>query len=133
MSPFLGTTEEREALATYFFHELKRGSKESDAPLVLPPIQVQIPEFRQDNEYLILAWPEYSLNLICEYENSLYLSDSKNRIRSIVIKKGEKPEILTEGLDVYCQLMERKNPSGGPKYRMNLVKRDGTSFLNHPG
>jgi hypothetical protein len=101
MPPFMGTLAERKALALYVVKGLHGRSQTRAAPPALPQLPLTIPDFNEaQSAYVLLAWS--NLGMHCMSDNSRYFvaSPPGNTLYAQLIKRGETPEIVTEGVAV---------------------------------
>lgn len=97
MPPFAGTAEERGALAAFIVEEI--GGRRDPAPVELPAKTVEIPAFDPENApYLLLAWSPSGMNSVAEVKGVLSLLPPGSTLRAQLIKRGETPEIINQGV-----------------------------------
>lgn len=115
MPKFIGNEKEREALAAFIAKELLR--KESLS--VLEPVKVvksmdELPfyfDIKKD-EYIILAYSVLGMKCITDVDKWISFLHPGSTIEAIVIKRGEKPKIVSQGIQLTYQIKEGfENPS----------------------
>jgi len=112
MPVFMGNEKERKALAAYIVKEV--GSQESGVrsqpPSALP---VEIPTFDEENDdYILLAWSGRGIYIFSDNDKYFNLSFPGNDIYAQLIRRGETPEIITDGVKItYRTESGFKNPS----------------------
>ncbi|MGC9343495.1 MAG: hypothetical protein ACP5E3_12395, partial [Bacteroidales bacterium] len=112
MPPFLGTEKEKAALAAYLYRELH-----GKTPLENPSVSVRgeipdLPEFDVRNqEYLILSWNDLGMHCISDNDKYFSFLPPANTLWAQVIKRGPKPEIVTEHIRLSYEVEEgHKHP-----------------------
>jgi hypothetical protein len=102
MPPFVGTQQEMEALAHFIATEL--GGKEKITKLSQfepAPVENEIPEFDLENDdYVLLAWNDLGMHCISDSDPWFILLPPANTLEAQVIKRGEKPEVVNEGIEL---------------------------------
>jgi mono/diheme cytochrome c family protein len=97
MPPFAGTPEERAALALYVAQGLN--GRSDPAPVALVEKKVEIPAFDPAaSPFVLLAWNPQSMRSVAEVKGVLSLLPPGNSLRAQLIKRGETPEIVNQGV-----------------------------------
>ena len=99
MPPFVGTQEERFALAAYLVKGLHRDQKR---PEVVVPEQVEpvIPHFdRDEDEYVLLAWPAKGMNTYVKTD-LWTLGQAGNTLRARLLRREGLPEDASKDASV---------------------------------
>jgi cytochrome bd-type quinol oxidase subunit 1 len=98
MPPFVGTPEERMALAAYIVDGL-HGGREGNLPFKDKELHVEIPPFDKENaEYVLLAWNNLGMHCISDSYSEWILLPPANDIFAQLVRRGESPEVVTEGV-----------------------------------
>jgi len=107
MPPFLGTGEERQALATYIVQGLhgKAETKEPAASVTAEPVEIPAFDEKQD-EYILLAWSEKGMHCISDSDAYFSFSFPGNALYAQLIRRGESPEKITEGVTLTYRIQE---------------------------
>jgi mono/diheme cytochrome c family protein len=101
MAPFMGTTNERMALASYIVHDLHKKAEVEETVTKLPQLPTSIPSFDQEkDEYVLLAWNDLGMHCITDSYRYLAILPPGNNLYVQLIKRGELPEIVVEGVDI---------------------------------
>lgn len=109
MPPVLGTREEKEALAEYIVGDIM-GDEVVKTPKKfqhLKELDFDIPPFdRENDEYVLFVWND--LGMACTFDSDPYwvILPPKNTFEATLIKRGETPEILTEGVEITYKVEE---------------------------
>ena len=118
MPPFMGTREERWALATFIVEGLN--AQEIVADTVFPPENkiAQIPPFDADtSEYVLLAWNNLGMHCISDSDPFWVLLPPANDLFAQVIKRGDMPEVVTENIEITYKVDPGfENPSAHVKF-----------------
>ncbi len=104
MPPFPGNREERQALATYIVQEINHKKEEASSfsPAELP---TPIPPFdARKDQYLLLGWNDLGMHCITDGEETLMILPPANTLQAQLIKRGEQPEIVTQGVEITYQV-----------------------------
>ncbi|MGE4559359.1 MAG: cytochrome ubiquinol oxidase subunit I [Desulfobulbus sp.] len=110
MPPFAGNDRERGALAAFIAEGLN--GRTDPALVALKPKEVEIPAFDPENgPYVLLAWSPVGMNNMAEVEGVLSLLPPGSELRAQLIKRGETPEIINQGV----VLTYRPDRHGGGK------------------
>jgi mono/diheme cytochrome c family protein len=100
MPPFLGTPEERQALAVYIVNGLQGKAED----LVVPSGKrwtTEIPPFDPAKaEYVLLAWNNLGMHCISDSDPYWVLLPPANDLYAQLVKRGPVPEIVTQGVEI---------------------------------
>ena len=97
MPPFAGSAEERATLATFIAEGLN--GRRDPVPAQLPSKEVALPAFDADNDpYLLLAWSPLGMQQVAEVTGVLSLLPPGSELRAQLIKRGDTPEIVNQGV-----------------------------------
>ncbi|WP_461208421.1 cytochrome C [Desulfocurvus sp. DL9XJH121] len=120
MPPFMGTGEERMALSEYIVVGLHGGDKPaySAGPGSTTPTPVEVPPFDKDkDEYVLLAWNNLGMHCISDSDPWWVLLPPANDIYAQLVRRGEVPERVTEGVTLrYKVEKEFENPAGHVRF-----------------
>lgn len=100
MPPFIGTEIEKKALAAFIVDVLHGGKAKNknfkgvDLPLEIPPFD------KQTDEYVLLAWNNLGMHCISDSYSNWVLLPPANDIYAQLIRRGDKPEVITEGVEI---------------------------------
>lgn len=102
MPMFLGTREERLALASYIVEVLHDGDKPTyPGDFEMPGGEVDIPPFDKDeDEYVLLAWNNLGMHCYSDSEPYWVLLPPANDLYCQLVRRGDFPEIVTEGVKI---------------------------------
>jgi len=102
MPPFLGTRQEREALAQFLVVGLHGADKPAyEAAFAAPGGEVAIPAFDKDaDEYVLLAWNTLGMHCLSDSEPYWVLLPPANDLRCQLVRRGGSPELVTEDVVV---------------------------------
>ncbi len=101
MPPFAGTVAERKALAAYLAQEIH-----GRTPIVKEKYQAteelpEIPDFNTKTaDYVLLAWNDLGMHCISDNEKYWSFLPPANALYAQLVKRGEKPEVVTEGIKI---------------------------------
>lgn len=113
MPPFAGTAKERAALAYFIAYGLN--GRSDPAPVPLREKTVELPPFDpQQDPFVLLAWSPLGMRSIAQVAGVLSLLPPGNSLRAQLIKRGETPEIVNQGVTLRFQMDE---DFGGPGQR----------------
>lgn len=101
MPKFMGTREERMALARYIVEGL-HGKKEKLPILAAKKdLPIEIPDFDEDKEkYVLLAWNNFGMHFISDSDPYWILQPPANDLYAQLIRRGETPEIVSEDVEL---------------------------------
>ncbi|AAS97578.1 multiheme c-type cytochrome [Nitratidesulfovibrio vulgaris] len=99
MPRFDGTPEDRDAIAAWVMVTL-HGKPYADPPSAkLPQLPFAIPAFdMQKDEYVLLTWNTLGMKCITDCDAAYSYLPPGNALGAVLIKRGEKPEMVTEGV-----------------------------------
>ncbi|WP_245628798.1 cytochrome c [Salidesulfovibrio brasiliensis] len=98
MPKYIGTKEERLALATYIVDGLHGGKPENEV-FVGKDLPFEVPPFdREKDEYVLLAWNNLGMHCISDSYSEWVLLPPANDIWAQLIKRGDKPQVVTENV-----------------------------------
>lgn len=106
MPPFVGTPDERMALAEYIVNEL-HGGKPGNRVFEDVDLPVDIPPFNADtDEYVLLAWNNLGMHCISDSYSEWVLLPPANDIYAQLIRRGDKPQVVTQGVTLHYHVQE---------------------------
>lgn len=100
MPPFIGTREEKEALAYYLTTTVNGKPIEEESPAQIHPLRDEtIPAFdMQKSDYVLLAWNDLGMHCISDGDAWFSFLPPANTIQAQLIKRGNPPQIITSGV-----------------------------------
>ena len=101
MPPFMGSRQERLSLASFLVKELNAANLDGGNNLTVDQkeLPVEIPEFnKEEDEYVLLAWNNLGMHCISDSDPYWILLPPANDIFAQLVKRGDIPEIVTEGV-----------------------------------
>ncbi|MFV0421971.1 cytochrome ubiquinol oxidase subunit I [Oleidesulfovibrio sp.] len=111
MPPFLGTAEERMALATYIVKDLNGKVDETAAPAIRK-LETTIPSFDRDTApYVLLAWSTKGMHSVVE-DGALALAPAGSDLRAQLVRRDSTPEIITGGVTITFRPENGHGPEG---------------------
>jgi hypothetical protein len=121
MPEFLGTEDERRALARYIVERINKGGPEKPPAVTEPSVKAaQLPAFDiQQDEYVLLAWSRRGMAVISDCDRFWTLDSPANEMTAQLVKRGETPEIVTT--DIAMRYLPVSGRTGKTK-RGNPVK-----------
>lgn len=112
MPPFMGIDDERIALAKFIYEELH--GKKSDNILKEPDKDYETPEpeFDSENdEYVLFVNNDLGMHCLTDVDSRFGILPPANSLVAQLIKRGETPEVITEGVKIKYEIEEGfKNP-----------------------
>ena len=102
MPEFMGTGDERRALAHYIVERINMRGPEKPPAVTLPSVKaVPIPTFdMQQAEYVLLAWSNRGMALVSDCDTLWTLDSPSNQIVAQLVKRNETPEIVTADIEI---------------------------------
>lgn len=117
MPPFMGTPQERLALATYIVEGLNLERQVPDKKVVPGNKMVDIPPYDESDEYVILSWNTLGMHCISDSDPYWVLLPPANDLFAQVIRRGETPEVITDGIEIkYTVEPGFENPAAHVKF-----------------
>ncbi|MCX7988344.1 MAG: c-type cytochrome, partial [Thermodesulfovibrio sp.] len=112
MPKFIGSEKEMEALASFII-SLQNKKEEKLADFYPKEEIVEIPQFNsQKDEYVLLAWSTLGEKCITDADKWFSFLYPGSSFQAILIKRGKKPEIITEGIEIQYEVQKGyENPS----------------------
>lgn len=107
MPPFAGNEDEKKALAAYLFQEL-HGKQATEVKEYDPGHwNTGIPDFDSEkDEYVLLVWNDLGMHCISDNEKYFSFLPPANTFNAQLFKRGDKPGILTDNIQVTYQVEE---------------------------
>lgn len=113
MPPFAGTLQDKKDVAEFISREL-HGREPKYVPDTfdrLPePQGVALPESVErpegSDDYVLLAWNDLGMHCATDADDWFMLLPPGNSLEAQLIKKGEKPELITSGVELTYQVQE---------------------------
>ncbi|MCB1182172.1 cytochrome C [bacterium] len=100
MPPFVGTAQERHAVARYITEGL-HGMRETAPVFEDKPLATDIPPFDVDQDaYVLLAWNNLGMHCLSDSDPYFVILPPANEIQAQLIRRGETPEVVTEGVKI---------------------------------
>ena len=125
MPPFAGNRAEREALAAYLSEDLLGGQPMPEAPVALAELPLDIPPFDAGkDEYVLLAWPGLGMHTAVESPGVFSLRPAQAELSAQLIRRGDPPVKLTDGVELTCAVEGAKEGGGQPVAMKLLEGRD---------
>ncbi|MYL82872.1 cytochrome C [Desulfovibrio aerotolerans] len=126
MPPFLGSPDERAALAAYVAQGINGRYAPKAKPVEVNPVEVAIPPFDLENaSHLLLAVGELGVVAMAGCDGSFSLAAPGNGLKAVLVKRDVLPEVVTQGATVrYAAPDGAKNPAAHLpfwKYAKTLV------------
>jgi hypothetical protein len=106
MPPFMGTAQERQALAVYIAQGL-HGKEAHTSETSLSQNPSPLPTFDAAKDaYVLVAWSPMGMHMLtdCDAQWSLALPGAS--IYAQLIRRGETPEIITDGVEIHYRTAE---------------------------
>jgi cytochrome bd-type quinol oxidase subunit 1 len=127
MPPFAGTLEERKALAVFIAEELN--GRRDPAPVELQQKEVEIAPFDPEKDpYVLLAWSPTGMQHVAEVEGVLSLLPPESELRAQLIKRGETPEIINQGVNLTWRF-DREQEGKGAAVLSGLMMAEDDQFV----
>ncbi len=103
MPPFMGSVQEREALAHYIVEGL-HGRKTAAETSIPEPKKIDIPSFDPEGDaYVLLAWSSSGMHHLTDSDALWSLAPPGATISAQLIRRGETPEIITENVELHYE------------------------------
>jgi len=100
MPRFMGTRPERLALSRFIVEKLHTKTK-TPSEMAVKTLPVKIPPFNEKtDEYILLAWSKFGMHFISDSDSWWMLLPPGNDISAQLIRRGETPEMITEGVEL---------------------------------
>ena len=107
MPPFAGSLPERQALAAYIVQGLHKKADQPPAPYNPPQLTTPAPPFdAQKDQYVLLAYNDLGMHCLSDGEPWLVLLPPGNNLRAQLIKRGESPQLVSQGVELTYSLEE---------------------------
>lgn len=102
MPPFMGTSTERNALATYLVKHLNGvDSASGNKSIAAPEIPVEIYPFDKNTDtYVLLAWNTLGMKGITDSSDQLMMLPPGNTIYAQLIKRGDPPQMMMQDVEM---------------------------------
>jgi len=114
MPPFVGTQEEKEALAAYIYTRLLgKEMPEEEPQKAIQPEEIGIPPFDpgKDN-YVLLVWNDLGMHCISDCDRMFSFLPPANTLEAQLIRRGPQPELVSGGVELTYKVQPGyENPS----------------------
>ncbi|RLB72149.1 MAG: cytochrome C, partial [Deltaproteobacteria bacterium] len=109
MPHFMGTREERWALANYIVSDLNKISvktlgnsvaEQKELPVTIPPFD------KEKDEYILLSWNSQGIHAVSDSSPYWIIQPPANNIFAQLVKRGDSPEIITAEVEISYQAEE---------------------------
>ncbi len=129
MPPFMGTADERKALAQYIARDLN-GRPEENAVTAVQPEPINLLPFDETkDQYILLAWSTLGMHLLSDCDARWSLAPPGATICAQLIKRGETPEIVTGAVNIHYEVEERHL---SPSQKVSFWKYAGALYGQTP-
>ncbi|OGR40319.1 MAG: hypothetical protein A2051_05505, partial [Desulfovibrionales bacterium GWA2_65_9] len=130
MPPFVGNRLEREALAAYLTEGLLGIPPVVESPVALTELPTAIPPFdATTDEYVLLAWSGLGMHMIVESQGMFTLRPATAELSAQLIRRGDPPAKITEGVELTCAVEGAKEGGGQP---VNMKVMEGRDWFMAP-
>lgn len=135
MPKFVGTRQERWALATYIVNDLHKDEETAGAPAVPKTSPTDIPPFdEQASEYVLLAWSTRGMHSISDIDALLSFTIPGTDMDAVLIKRGDTPSIVTQNIRLeYALPKEFRNPAAEVDFWKNSAALMGKEIPANTG
>ena len=118
MPRFMGTREERQALAAFIVQEIQGKEPEKPRTVDVPEFDFDIPPFDPDeDEYVLMAWNTLGLKCITDCDDYWSMLPPGNTIFAQLVRRDFMPEIVTQGVELTFRPEEGfENPANHVSY-----------------
>ncbi len=119
MPPFAGNQEEINAVAAYIISALQNKELiEFPEPYEQHTLDTKIADFDSEkDEYVLLAWNDLGMHCISDSDPWFVILPPANGLEAVLIKRGEVPQIITEGVEIiYTPEEGFENPSNHVRF-----------------
>ena len=114
MPPFLGTRAEKKALAVYLTKDLN-GWKPDPEPTITQT-ETSLPAFDASAaEYVLTAVADMGINMFPDAQGKWTMGVGAQGLSVHLVKRGESPELVTEGVSVAYRMEDDRERAGGGK------------------
>ncbi|NLY40277.1 MAG: cytochrome c [Desulfovibrionales bacterium] len=114
MPPFLGTAQERKALAEYITVVINSREPDTEYAAEITPLTEAPGSFDADSaEYVLLAWNTLGMKCVSDADRFFSLLPPGNAFGAVLIRRGEQPE-LVDGSEItlaYAAPADFQNPA----------------------
>ncbi|RLB77597.1 MAG: cytochrome C, partial [Deltaproteobacteria bacterium] len=109
MPHFMGTREERWALANYIVSDLNKISvktlgnsvaEQKELPVTIPPFD------KEKDEYILLSWNSQGIHAVSDSSPYWIIQPPANNIFAQLVKRGDSPEIIIAEVEISYQAEE---------------------------
>lgn len=135
MPPFPGNAAERDALAAYIVEGLHGKGEERTDGAGLSPDAIEIPPFdAETDDYILLAWSSRGMHFMTDCDTRFTLSPPGSDLYAQLIRRGELPEHVMEGVTLSYALEEGfRQPSGQVDFWRNAGSLTGKDLASDTG
>jgi len=129
MPLFEGTAKDRRALAEYITIAINGRKADDESFVTVKPLAHTVPPFDAATaKYVLLAWNTLGMKCISDADPFFSLLPPGNAFNAVLIRRGPKPVLVTEGVDLAYEAQEGfRNPSAHVdfwKHAKSLVGKD---------
>jgi hypothetical protein len=106
MPQFVGTGQEKEALAAYLTSGINKNEiLREPEPYIINEVDTQIPPFNLKNsKYILLVWNNLGMHCVSDSDPWFVILPPANTLEAQLIKRGPVPEIITDGFNLSYQV-----------------------------
>ncbi len=105
MPPFMGSEQEKQALATWLDQEVNQMKWEGFSDYEPPQESHTVPPFDPaHDQYVLLVWNDLGMKCISDNDAWFVFLPPANTLQAQLFKRGEKPEIITRGITLLYEV-----------------------------
>jgi len=134
MPEFLGSSEERNALAHYIVDGLHQKITAESQSIALTLTHSEMSFNDKSQNFVLLAWPNKGMHLHADSSPFFNLGASSGTIQAQLIKRGEVPEHVTDEVEIiyHCDRLDMKGSMFYDDISMSFVANDihASEFAN---
>jgi len=118
MPPFVGTEEEKIALAAFLNREINGGTPYEFTDYSPPAETHTIPQFDQKkDEFVLLVWNDLGMHCLSDNDKYFVFLPPANTLNAQLFRRGDKPEVLTKGYKLVYEVEEPyRNPQNHVRF-----------------
>ena len=144
MPPFLGTSEEKTALASYLWHDvLDRELPLDESPYTgsqrqgrePSPERAEVPQFDPDmDEYVLMVWNDLGMHCVSDCDQYFSFLPPANTLQAQLIYRAQRPERVVSGVTISYKTPEQHaNPAAQTDFWKYAEKNYGVALEENVG
>ncbi len=136
MPPFIGTEQEKEALAYYLTAAINGRDPAATEPVSVPSLAAEpLPAFdRKRSDYVLLVWNDLGMHCLSDGDDWFTFLPPANTLEAQLIRRGDPPQLMRDSVELVYRVEKGfENPAAYSKFWKNAASLFGRTLPDNVG